>query len=761
MLVELRRPALGDRVAVSHLDPAAQRDYVASLNGEVGALLGALRAKGVRLDGVVQYARVWHGFAATVRTADTPKVQALGLRVEPVRRFYGAVAGGRPPAGARPEVPAGPPGRAGRPAVALLDSGVDGRAPAARGRVGNGPDLSGGGPGNRHGTVVASVLSESLPRSQRILSIRIAHREGDTGGRSPTESTTTDRLLAGLEHAVDPNADGDASDALPVALVAVNSPYAGFEDAPEAKAVRAAAGLGTLVVAPAGNEGPGAGTFGTIGSPAAATGALAVGATAARTRAVPRVDVGIVSPGRRAIAHGILLGGRLRPMRLGATSLSGSSEASPRGAAGATGESLLQYLTVDARPKARRRLVVVPLRGRGGAAPPLADRAAAAAQAGAGALIVCNPEGGEPLAPLPAGVAPRLPVIGVDGHPARALLEAANARGAVAFVSGARNRSGQSRGSGARRYSSTGPSYTLAPKPDLVADGTALVSARGGVAQFESGTSIAAARVAAAAAILHSRRPTLRPAALAAALVTTARGAGGRLADGTGRPNLSAAGRAGILPSTATLAFPAQRPASTWTAHVDLLVANTRSTPAVLRLTAVTDDRVHLAVFPNQFLMAGRSTARVIVTASAATGIPSYATGGIAIHGPGAPITVPVAVPVETPPSPVIGRIRLIRNARAVAGVTFAAGSVRRGRGGIAVQALRSLTLALVDSRGATVHELTPVGGAPDVLPGEYSYRLPGTTARALHGRGYRFRVTATGTAGGSASAESPPFDHP
>ena len=93
--------------------------------------------------------------------------------------------------------------------------------------------------------------------------------------------------------------------------------------------------------------------------------------------------------------------------------------------------------------------------------------------------------------------------------------------------------------------------------------------------------------------------------------------------------------------------------------------------------------------------------------------------------------------------------------------VTFAAGSVRRGRGGIAVQALRSLTLALVDSRGATVHELTPVGGAPDVLPGEYSYRLPGTTARALHGRGYRFRVTATGTAGGSASAESPPFDHP
>ncbi len=758
VLVELQRPGLGDRVAASHLDPAAQRAYVSSLNGEVGALLGALRAKGVRLDGVVQYARVWHGFAATVRTVDMPKVQALGLRVEPVRRFYGALSTGRRASGEPVRSNGDPPAKSGTPTVALLDSGVDSRAPGLRGRVANGPDLSGGGRGDHHGTVVASVLARSLPHSQRVLSIRIAHREGDSGGRSPTESTTTDRLLAGLEHAVDPNGDGDASDAIPIALVGVNSPYSGFDDAPEAKAVRAAAGLGTLVIAPAGNEGPGSGAFGTIGSPAASPAALAVGAGEKAAGAVPRVDVGVASAGGRAVADGVLLAGRARPMLLSAVTLAGPSQANPRGGAAETGDSALQYLTVDARPRARRRVVVVPFRGRDGAEPPVADRAAAAAQAGAAALVVCDPDGGEGLAPLPAGVAPAIPVIGVGGQSARTLLAAASRRGAMAWVSAP--------GSGARatrtaRYSSHGPTYTLAPKPDLVADGTALVARRNGQADFESGTSIAAARVAAAAAVLHSRRPALRPAALASALMGTARPAGTVLANGVGRAEPTTAARVGLVPESAALAFPPQRPGATWIAHLDLVVANTRRAPAVAHLTASSDDRVHLAVFPDQFLMAGKSTARVIVTVSGAAGIPAYAMGRVGIRGPRDQVTVPVAIPVETPPRPIVGALRLVRRAGRVAGVTFAAGSVRRGRTGIAVQAIRSLTLALVDSRGATVRELTPVGGAPDVLPGEYSYRLPSDTAHSLHGRGYRFRVIATGTAGGSTSSQSPPFDHP
>ena len=90
-------------------------------------------------------------------------------------------------------------------------------------------------------------------------------------------------------------------------------------------------------------------------------------------------------------------------------------------------------------------------------------------------------------------------------------------------------------------------------------------------------------------------------------------------------------------------------------------------------------------------------------------------------------------------------------------GARFAVGSVHRTPAGIAVQAVQALTLSLIDPRGRSVRELTPAGGAPDVLPGEYSYTLPPGTARSLHGD-YRFRVRVLGTAGGALTAESPRF---
>ena len=776
VLVEMRRPPLGEAVAAgSRLDPAGMRAYVASLNGEVGALLGALRAKGVRLDGVVQYARVWHGFAATVRTSDLTKVQALGLRVEPVRRFYGALAR-RPRAARDPARPASRPDpRPSGPAVALLDSGVAGGVRGLGARVVNGPDLTGGGPGERHGSAMAAVLAASLPPRERILSLRVARREGDAPGGSATESATTDQVLAGLERAVDPGGDGDPSDAVPVALLGVSSPYAGFDDSPEAQAVRAAAALGTLVVAPAGNDGAGAGEFGTVGSPAAALGALAVGALDGAGPGVPGVKIGIAARGGRALAHGALLGGRVRSARLPAVTLSGPSQANPQGGQPAAGGSALDYLTVDARPKARRRLVVVPFHARGEGAPPLADRAGAASDSGAAALVVCQPDSGHTLAPLPAGAGSRIPVIGVTGGAATSMLDAAGSRGAIAFVSAPRpNGAG-----GALRVggsSSRGPTYALAPKPDLVANGTALVPTGARSPQFVSGTSVAAARVAAAAAILRRRRPTLKPDQAAVALETTARSLGAQavsggsrpphvpgsaslLAEGGGRPDLAAATRAQIVASTASLAFPPQPPGRIWTARLELLLSNVGRAPAVLGLTPASAPSFHLAVFPSHFLMAGRSTARVIVTASGGRGSPPWAGGTIAVRGPGSPVAVHVAIPALTSGRPALGAPRLLRRSGSVVGVTFTAGSVQRARRGLAIRPIRVLTLALVDGSGRTVRELTPAGGAPDVLPGEYSYTLPGGVERSLHGRGYRFRVTAQGTAGGSATMESPPFN--
>ena len=60
--------------------------------------------------------------------------------------------------------------------------------------------------------------------------------------------------------------------------------YAAFADSPEARAVQGALQLDTLVVAPAGNDGPAGPAYGSISSPGGAPAALTVGAADLRAR---------------------------------------------------------------------------------------------------------------------------------------------------------------------------------------------------------------------------------------------------------------------------------------------------------------------------------------------------------------------------------------------------------------------------------------------------------------------------------------------
>ena len=99
------------------------------------------------------------------------------------------------------------------------------------------------------GTALAGVLAGA---GARVVPVRVASLEAGAGGVE--EAGTSDALIAGLEWVVDPDRDGATDDALPVAVVGVNAPYAGFANSPEADAVRAASRLGTLVVAGAGQE---------------------------------------------------------------------------------------------------------------------------------------------------------------------------------------------------------------------------------------------------------------------------------------------------------------------------------------------------------------------------------------------------------------------------------------------------------------------------------------------------------------------------
>src|SRR5205814_2101838 len=131
-----------------------------------------------------------------------------------------------------------------------------------------------GGPGGISG--VATGAS--------VLPIRVAGWQRDLTG-SWAVFARSDQLIAGLERAVDPNLDGDAHDAARIALVGVAAPYAAFTDSPEARAVKGALQLDTLVVAPAGNDGPAGPGYGSIASPGGAPAALTAGAADVRTQA--------------------------------------------------------------------------------------------------------------------------------------------------------------------------------------------------------------------------------------------------------------------------------------------------------------------------------------------------------------------------------------------------------------------------------------------------------------------------------------------
>ena len=92
-----------------------------------------------------------------------------------------------------------------------------------------------------------------VARGATVLPIRVAGWQREAAGAWAVYGRT-DQLVAGLERAVDPNADGVALDAARVALVGVAEPFAAFEDSPRRAQSPAHCGLDTLVVATGGER---------------------------------------------------------------------------------------------------------------------------------------------------------------------------------------------------------------------------------------------------------------------------------------------------------------------------------------------------------------------------------------------------------------------------------------------------------------------------------------------------------------------------
>ena len=568
-VVVLRGSSLASRVRAEggRATEAQMRRWTAEAEAEQQQFLRRVSASGARVAPEYRYTRVLNAFSAQL---DPTSLSLLDrdrevAGVYPVRISYPAAhdtALELPTAASVPGL--GVPGLGGRGVtVGLLDTGIDVSHPFLRERVLVGMDVltpgSGGvaqphpsvpGRPERHGTELAGIVAGSegpgglhgVAPGAFILPIRVAGWQPDAEGGYAVYSRT-DQILAGLEAAVDPSGDGDAHDAVRIALIGVAEPYAAFPDGPLARAVAGASALDVLVVAPAGNDGQAGPVFGSIAGPGGAPAALTVAAADGRL-ASPTVRVH-VRAGLRVLFDGTMpLGGA--PTEAVTASLTPVPRSvTSRGIAGFFGE--------DGVSDIAGRAVLLP---RGGLSEETVEEAAGA---GARSVLVDGllPAGAFGLE-VPAGV----PVVGLPDALAQTI-RALHASGipvdvAIGAVDTAQNPDGGS----VAAFSSRGLAFGGVLKPELVAPGVSVPTSepgRGDEGEVRygtvSGTSVAAAVVAGAAAVLAEARPRATAAGLLGLLVGSARPADDESAAGAGTLDLQAAVQQEVVAEPGVVSF--------------------------------------------------------------------------------------------------------------------------------------------------------------------------------------------------------------
>ncbi|MBW3593236.1 MAG: S8 family serine peptidase, partial [Actinobacteria bacterium] len=468
MIVVLSAPSLADRVAASEepLAPEEQKRLVADAEAAQQVLLARLRDRGIVLRPEHSFTRTLNGFSANIGPRALAELErARGVTgVYPVRTVYPASLGSDtlsraefgPDGGRRPDI--GMAAFDGRgTTIALLDTGVDHEHPYLGGRVARGFDVVGGDqlasaepkpdePARleSHGTRMAGILVGSggpedlrgiAPRA-RLMPVRVLGWERAADG-SYAVMGRADGLIAGLERAVDPDADGDVEDAATVALAAVVEPFAAFSASPEARAVAGATTLGTLVVAAAGNDGRPGDDFGTVGAPGGAPAALTVGVVDSR-REVNEVQAMLRAGGETLLDESVRVVGAVAPDtpgELAVTALTGPSLADPARARNAVagGGALGDFFDPAGVSRVAGRAVLLPAAG---GDPDVKVRNAAAA--GAAAVLIA----GTTLAAgaLDLDETGGLPALAVPADVGREALEALASGGGGAITLGAARR---------------------------------------------------------------------------------------------------------------------------------------------------------------------------------------------------------------------------------------------------------------------------------------------------------------------------------
>jgi subtilisin family serine protease len=793
MIVLLKAPALADRtdaaggLATSEQERAWTRSAVASQK----LLISRLGVQGVLVQPEYSYTRVVNGFSAAFDANGLAVLERAPevAGVYPVRAAYPASRTATLVKSVAYRPAMGLSDRDGRGVrIALLDTGVDRAQPFLRGRVADGIDIVGGdadvsaasNPGDssqleRHGTEMAGLLVGSggpgalagVAPGATVVPIRVAGWQRDASAGWSVYGRT-DQVLAGLERAVDPNGDGDAHDAVKVALVALAEPFAGFADGPLARAVAGATRLDTLVVTAAGNDGPKGPGYGSVSGPGGAPEALTVGAADLRpsygeARVVVRSGLTVELDRRRPLASAFTPSGDVD---------AGLAIPRPKSTAPSQRPSSVPLLdffdpTGVSRVAGKAALVKV------GADPTTtvenAARAGAVAVLFYGANLPAGSIGLDETAPIPA--------VSIPTATAETVLARLARRAPVTVSIGAGRTIGNTSEGRIARFSSTGLAFDGRVKPELAAPGVSLGTAEPGAnadgsARFGtvSGTSAAAAVVAGAAALLGQARPELDAQALKSVLVASARPLPDDdvLSQGAGLVDLGGAAASELAAAPTSLAF-GRATGARWVGRQALVLTNLSvrriRLDLAMRVGREGAAAIDFLVRPNRLTLNPGKSVRIHVRAQVRSALDGTApASGALVVTPlgGREARVPWAITFGPAPRPALSAVRLSRGRfqpsdATPALLTFLAGSVEPTGEGEEVRPLARLDLELLTADGESRGLLARLR---DVLPGRYSFGVTGRdpAGSILPAGDYRLRLIASPTVGGAPTERTIAF---